>query len=190
MKHFITLTLISLPLFCYSQNVLLKFKDGTLKKTQILATSSSALITKEGNVSFITIDSASFETRKAVDQSLYDRLTDAGVKLKFDVVVAKEATSILLQNKAQESVDINFERFEEQRSLGKILQLLGGAALSASLYLVMKSNNDAIDAAKSTPPKNYEPKKLPIGLVIGGAASMCVGFMIDIGAGKHLKKRK
>ncbi len=66
-----------------AQTVSISTKDGSKVNTTISAISSSMLYTPVGNIAFSEIDSAYFEANIKQDQSTYDKLRAAGVKLGF-----------------------------------------------------------------------------------------------------------
>jgi len=91
------------------------------------------------------------------------------IKLSIEEQLAGQQEQI---NKLEESLS----HFKKQRDIGKGLQLVG--MLGSTVFTVL-AVNAALDQNKNSPPK--------IGIAFSGV--WMVGFLIDIDASRHLRRR-
>jgi hypothetical protein len=82
-RFFITLPLAFLISVGCAQNVQLTTKDGREIISTINAVSSNTLYTKSGNFAFVDLNLAAFEKEDPANRSMYDKLTSAGITVKF-----------------------------------------------------------------------------------------------------------
>lgn len=181
----IAMFLMSMTIITYSmaQSATVKTKAGEEKRILIKAHSNDAIFTDQGNIKFTDISTINFESDQERDASLYNRLSAAGVQVSFGNQV-KEITatsSIPLIVQQQEPIDIGVSKFVEQRTVGKVLQFIGVAAIGASVYLNSQYSKKVVKD-----PDTKEPPKFLPGI---GLAAMGIGIVIDIDAGRHLKKK-
>lgn len=96
--------------------------------------------------------------------------------------------SPIVQKEKSMTVDVDFEKFTNMRSSGKALQIIGTAVLTTSIILIMKQHNDSIEAQNRG--RSYSPNKLPLGLAVGGGSMIMAGIVLDLNAGKYLKRKR
>lgn len=190
MKPSLTIFALLLCVQSFAQKAFVKYRAGNSEEIQIKATSDSRLYVQGGSIHFQDLDSIAFESEKPGDAKLYENLLKAGVRVTTSGIPKYTESPVVVAQRVPLAgyQDDPFAKFEKQRATGKVLQLIGAAALSTSVFLMAKYRNDDIEAAKKLN-LDYEPKKAPTALVIGGAAMFVIGISIDIEAGKHLKKR-
>lgn len=96
---------------------------------------------------------------------------------------AKHSIGQSIKRDTSEIVMPGFDKYKKDRNSGKVLQILGGLALTGYFVMAKRYENSVLDGeTNSTPP----PGVLPI----VGSGLMTVGFGIDMGAVEHLFKRK
>lgn len=151
------------------------FRDGNSEEVEVKAVHDSGIY---DGLSWITV----FDSLQIVKPGPYNAAIYGMLEKKF-----RQDRLSLEAQAGFGDVTVNvFDQFDQHRSTGKMLQMLGVATVSAGVFMIMQQNNRALDAIKEG--KVYEPKKLPSGMVIGGAFLFGVGIAIDIGASSHLKK--
>lgn len=132
---------------------------GEKKAVSIKGYSLEKLRTSSGDIGLSEIDSVIFSTRARQYNTLYKTLDEVGVSYLFTQSVIKVEATSL-------PVDLAIDKFRKERTVGKILQLAGTVVVALSLT-------------------SDDPQPIAI---VGGVLSG-IGFAVDIGAGRHLKKQ-
>jgi hypothetical protein len=187
---FIAIALIAgLITECSGQEVSITKRDSTHITFKINATSNESIYYREGTVDFKDIAIARFAEQRKIDQSLYDKLSAAGVVVEFGNLIPTKSSPVINANSRKNNnnqIDLGYSQFVKERNTGKICELLGALAVTASVVIIMQRANDAIDNAHKASTKS--PQKYPVGLAIAGGGMMAIGFTLDISAGKRLLK--
>lgn len=173
------LLLTTLVTSSLAQTATIKNKAGEENQVIIKAHSSDALFTDQGNIKYADILSVDFNEENPRDKGLYEKLAASNVQVSFGKHVKTIEVSPVIVNQQQQPIIMDVDKFREQRNLGKALQFVGVAVLATSIFLGNRY-------AKKTGDAKAPPEALPI----AGLGIMGLGLVIDIDAGRHLKRAR
>lgn len=186
--------LILLANKCFGQTVTFTLKDSTTLNTKIQAVSNNNFHTPNGNITKESVAKAKFAIKRDIDTAMYRDMTNRGITVTFGqipTVISKQPIKSPIQTTVT-TVDLSMERFRMQRTTAKATQLIGalvfGGAMVAQSVYNNKYKEDYKDWLTNQTGKAPELKYVPTAVYIGGVGIMCVGFGIDLDAGKHLKR--
>jgi hypothetical protein len=173
--------LLLFSLASFAQVAKLKMKDQTERQEKIKNINEKFLFVPSGKIRLTDIQLITFAKPSDI---MYDEyrlfLLKAGVEIAFDGVERIENSPIVqsISNTSAESVELRLQDLENRvqafrinRALGKGLQI-GGSLISLAGSIV------TLDKGKVSP------------LIYVGSGISFTGWVIDVGAGSKLKKKK
>jgi hypothetical protein len=148
----------------YAQEIKITKKDGSIISDKVVATSSTSI--------FVSNQTISVKEISKVDVLSSGPDADSFLVYLSKVGLANENMSPIILNPDSgftlKELNIAIEDFRAERQLGKGMQMLGILATAGSVILGGKKGQS---------------------LAIGGGLVSTIGFVIDLGAGRHLKRK-
>lgn len=181
-----------LPLICLvfltawnasrAQDAIIVKRDGSNLTVHIGARSATHVFIPNGSIKLSEISSITLQERVPADDRWYKTLESAGIELHFDrfdmpasqPITQEQLKQKILQQQPDEDLDARIQKFQVQSTTGKALQLVGIVAVGISGAMLAQSKPD-LGAIQ--------------GLAIGGSALSAIGFIVDMNALQHLRKR-
>lgn len=185
------LTIIALTIFFRldAQQTWIELRNGNSVKTTITGKSPEHIVTNDGafqlkDISKIHLKEQGFSD---IDKQFYESLRNSGVAIYFDFI---EDSSPLL--KANEVTVLSMEKFRQQTTTAKALQLVGALALGVAITMNALADDQYQEDIKSGAAfrAGYDsPLWAPTWLPPAAFGIMGAGFAIDLGARKHLRSK-
>lgn len=181
MKTLMLIALVAISISSSAQTIRVFF-NGQATDHQVKATSEHAIFTESGQISDDKIDSIQIVAPGVYSRTLMEKYGRKDWKVK--------QSPIVVQGSAPQQIEMDFDRFRLQRNGGKLLQLAGVAGLGLSSFLSIQALNYNTENAADINSGDKTAKEVPGFLPWAALGAMGVGIMIDMDAGKHLKRRR
>lgn len=150
----------------YAQEIMIFKKDGSTISGKVVATSSTSIFLPNQTIFVKDVDKVNILSFGPDSDSFSLYLSKVGL-------LKESVNQIPLNTQGSDftlkEITIAIEAFREERQLGKGMQMLGIIATAGSVIIGGKEGQ---------------------AFAIGGGLVSTIGFVIDLGAGRHLKKKR
>lgn len=183
---------------CQAQEVLITKKNGDRIEQRVQGTSPTQIYFAGGSVSLADIDNVYIKTEGKVADNFASYLTKNNITItRVEPKKVEIKKPIVTADVVEEKVldlDQSIEKFRVQRQTGKAMQLIGVLVIGGASALQASFNKQYQDDYKAylngKIKKEPQPELVSPYISMGGVAISAVGFIIDIDAGRHLKRKR
>ena len=181
-KAVLMVLFLVLTIKLFGQEVIITKKDGSLIKGKVVGTSSNSIFTNNGTVLHNEVSKVGIISSGPASDSFAAYLSKAGIimedanQLSESGEIKGDVNQMILNQQGSDftikELNVAIEAFRVERQIGKGMQILGLLAGTAGSLLLAEGGKGVQE------------------IVIAGGVISTVGFVIDFGAGRHLKRKK